>query len=181
MLLYTSEYENAIIMRTRNQEVLDQLDIICDVGGIFDPSKNRFDHHQRSFNMAWHEDENNPIDETLAEQPFKIKLSSAGLVYKYFGKEVIKRILGEVWSEISASFTEADIDKIQQKLYKNFIQEIDALDNGVKVAKEERYWINTALGTRVSRYNKAWNAPDNVCQNQQFKKAMRVVEEELYW
>lgn len=42
------------------------------------------------------------------------------------------------------------------------MKEIDAKDNGVSVAKEERYWVNTALGTRVSRFNKAWNAPADV-------------------
>ena len=88
-------------MRTRNQEILDQLDIVCDVGAVFDASKKRFDHHQRSFNMAWHEDENQPIDETLAEQPFKIKLSSAGLIYKYYGREVLKKILSETFAEYS--------------------------------------------------------------------------------
>ena len=72
--------------------MLDQLDIVCDVGGIFDVSKNRFDHHQRSFNMSWQEEENQPIVETLEEQPFKIKLSSAGLIYKYFGKEILKNM-----------------------------------------------------------------------------------------
>lgn len=51
-------------------------------------------------------------------------------------------------------------------MYKNFFQEIDALDNGVKIANEERYWINTNLGTRVSRFNKAWNAPAEIDQNQ---------------
>ena len=121
MLRYTKEYQYAALVRTRNQDVLDQLDIVCDVGGIFDVSKNRFDHHQRSFNMSWQEEENQPIDETLEEQPFKIKLSSAGLIYKYFGKEILKNILGEVWAETSASYTDADIDKIYQKLYKNFI------------------------------------------------------------
>lgn len=162
MLLYTKEYANAVIVRTRNQEVLDQLDIVCDVGGVFDKSKNRFDHHQRSFNMSWTDEENLPIDETLAEQPFKIKLSSAGLIYKYYGKEVLMTILAEVFPDVSSEFSESDIEKIYQKIYKNLILEVDALDNGVKVAKEERYWISTNLGMRVSRFNKAWNVPAEV-------------------
>lgn len=181
ILLYTNEFKDANIIRTRNQEVLDVLDIVCDVGGTFDASKNRFDHHQRSFNMAWSEDENQPIDETLAVQPFKIKLSSAGLVWKYYGKEVLSKILAESFPVVASTYNPTDIDKMYQKLYKNFFQEIDALDNGVKIANEERYWINTNLGTRISRFNKAWNAPAEIDQNQQFKRAMRVVEEELHW
>ena len=184
MLLHTKEYKDAVIVRTRNQEVLDQMDIVCDVGGVFDPAKSRFDHHQRSFNMTWTDEENIPIDETAVPdptQPVRIKLSSAGLIYRYFGKEILKNILDEVWDGLSSKYSEADMERIHYKLYKNFIQEIDALDNGVKIAKDERYWINTGLGTRVSRYNKAWNAPEGVCWNGQFKKAMKVVEEELYW
>jgi hypothetical protein len=45
MLLYTKAYEESCIMRTRNQDVLDQLDIVVDVGSVFEVSKNRFDHH----------------------------------------------------------------------------------------------------------------------------------------
>ena len=132
--------------------------------------------------MSWQDEENLPIDETLAEQPFKIKLSSAGLIYKYFGREILKNILAETFTEVSKPFTESDYEKIYQKLYKNFILEIDAKDNGVNVSKgEERYYINTHLGARVGRFNKAWNAPDYVEQNGQFKRAMRVAEEELYW
>ena len=162
MLLYTADYQNSAIIRTRNQEVLDLLDIVVDVGAVFDVSKNRFDHHQRSFNMIWGEDENQPIEENKTGGEARIKLSSAGLVYKYFGREVVAKILKEVFPSTAAVFTEADHDRIYLKLYKNFIQEVDAKDNGVPVAKEERYWINTSLGTRVSRYNKAWNAPAEV-------------------
>jgi uncharacterized UPF0160 family protein len=113
--------------------------------------------------MVWGEDENQPIEENKAlGGEIRIKLSSAGLVYKYFGKEVVAKILTEVFPETAAAFTEADHERIYLKLYRNFIQEVDAKDNGVPIAKEERYWINTNLGTRVSRYNKAWNAPAGV-------------------
>ncbi len=132
--------------------------------------------------MSWQDEEDIPIDETLAEQPFKIKLSSAGLIYKYYGKEILKRILAESFNEVSFSFTEVDHEKVYQKLYKNFILEIDAKDNGVNPSKgEERYYINTSLGSRVSRYNKPWNAPEYVDQNNQFKRAMKIAEEELHW
>jgi uncharacterized UPF0160 family protein len=70
--------------------------------------------------------------------------------------------MSEVWPDIAKTFNETDLEKVYQKLYRNFVQEIDAKDNGVSVAKDERYWVNTALGTRVSRYNKAWNAPAEI-------------------
>lgn len=45
MLLYTDTYQNSMIVRTRDQAVIDTLDIVCDVGGVYDPATNRFDHH----------------------------------------------------------------------------------------------------------------------------------------
>lgn len=70
------------------------MDIVCDVGSVFDAEKLRFDHHQRSFNTYWEKEEEvkqeaNPEQPNAGSQPeekVKIKLSSAGLIYKYYGK-----------------------------------------------------------------------------------------------
>lgn len=44
----TSDHDNKIMFfRTRDPALLDTCDIIVDVGGIYDPHKLRFDHHQR--------------------------------------------------------------------------------------------------------------------------------------
>lgn len=51
------------------EKVLDTLDAVLDVGGVYDPRTDRFDHHQKGF------------DEILCNG-FTTKLSSAGLVYK---------------------------------------------------------------------------------------------------
>jgi len=45
LLLRTQEFAKSIIVRSRDQELLDQLDLQCDVGAIFDSSKHRYDHH----------------------------------------------------------------------------------------------------------------------------------------
>ena len=41
------EYQQAQIVRTRNSEELDKCDIVVDVGGVYNPGKHRYDHHQR--------------------------------------------------------------------------------------------------------------------------------------
>lgn len=56
-------------MRTRNPDILNEATIVVDVGGTYDPTAQRFDHHQRGF-------------EEVFGQGFVTKLSSAGLVYK---------------------------------------------------------------------------------------------------
>lgn len=50
-------------------QVLDTLDVVIDVGGTYEPEKDRYDHHQKGF-------------EHVFGYGFKTKLSSAGLVYK---------------------------------------------------------------------------------------------------
>lgn len=50
-------------------KVLENLDAVVDVGGVYDPSRDRYDHHQRGF-------------EKVFGHGFTTKLSSAGLVYK---------------------------------------------------------------------------------------------------
>lgn len=43
------EFRNHKVLRTRDQQLLDQCDIVVDVGSVFDPAKKRFDHHQSTF------------------------------------------------------------------------------------------------------------------------------------
>ena len=52
-------------------QVLETLDAVLDVGGVYDPSRDRFDHHQKGFGEVF-------------GHGFTTKLSSAGLVYKVY-------------------------------------------------------------------------------------------------
>jgi uncharacterized UPF0160 family protein len=92
--------------------------VVVDVGGIYDPTMYRFDHHQRSFT------------ETMAtiqpDKPWTIKLSSAGLVYCHFGRRLIGQVLG-----INVKEKSKVIELIYDKVYDHFIAEMDAIDNGI--------------------------------------------------
>ena len=55
------------------------------MGAKFDPEAKRFDHHQREFGETM---------KSLGILDFETKLSSAGLVYAYYGKAVINAITG---------------------------------------------------------------------------------------
>lgn len=44
-----------------------------------------------------------------------------------------------------------------------------------------RFHITTGLGSRVARTNPEWNAPKTKSQHNQFKKAMKIAEEEFFW
>lgn len=46
---FSQKFRDAEIVRSRDPDVLAQCDIVIDVGGTYDASSLRFDHHQREF------------------------------------------------------------------------------------------------------------------------------------
>jgi len=158
---------SGIIIRTRDEEIIKKGKIVYDIGGISNAKSLRFDHHMKDFKETF--DANHDI-----------KLSSCGLVYKYFGKEAVKNILAE-WKIVD----EKCVEYTYSKVYEDLIMTIDAMDNGINQYPfniDPRYRINTHLGSRVSRCNPAWNAENgNEMVNIGFKGALKVCEEELLW
>lgn len=132
---------------------------MVDVGAVYDPATHRYDHHQREFQG------------TL--EGYKTRLSSAGLVYKHFGKEILQNILkGQVSDETLNDI--GFLDTCFHKVYKNFMEHIDAIDNGVTVADAElKYHISTTLSARVGHLNPEWNEPQTAeIANEKFRQAM---------
>jgi uncharacterized UPF0160 family protein len=153
LLKLTSQFKDAELIRTRDSSILDSLDCLIDVGGIYDPSRHRYDHHQRGF------------FQTL-DQNHQTKLSTAGLIYKHFGREIISNILG--------LNNPQDIEAVFNFVYTNFIESIDAIDNGIAQSDgKPRYRVTTDLSCRIKFLNPAWNETDPDLESQ-FKKAMEV-------
>jgi len=68
LLLYFDLIDKDKIIRTRSYAKLDTCEFVCDVGGIYDPSKKRFDHHQATYEGV---------------------LSSAGMICQYLNEEKV--------------------------------------------------------------------------------------------
>ncbi|CAK8694986.1 unnamed protein product [Clavelina lepadiformis] len=165
MLKNLPKYKDAKIVRTRDQAKLDLCDIVVDVGGVFDVQKNRFDHHQRSFNESFHS--------LHPDKKWTTKLSSAGLVYCHFGEEVLRAILGQNCPD------EKTLCTVYDKVYENFVEEIDAIDNGIsQYDGKAKYNITTTLSSRVSYLNPSWNDENND-EYECFQEAMRMVGKEF--
>lgn len=49
LLLLFDQIDRDKIVRTREPEELEKCEYVCDVGGIYDPSMKRFDHHQSDY------------------------------------------------------------------------------------------------------------------------------------
>ncbi|XP_077528776.1 MYG1 exonuclease-like [Haemaphysalis longicornis] len=164
LLKQLPDYKDATVVRSRDPAVLDTCDVVVDVGGVYDPAKKRYDHHQRGFMETMHS-----LD---AAKKWTTKLSSAGLVYVHHGRDVIAHTLG--WK-----LSDPSVEAIYDKVYENFMEEIDAIDNGVNICDgEPRYRIGTNLSSRVAHLNPPWNEPDPK-PDEQFGKAMRLAGEEF--
>ncbi|CAF0733046.1 unnamed protein product [Adineta steineri] len=163
-------YADAEIIRTRDPKILAECDTVVDVGGIFNAEQKRFDHHQKTFTDTFHS--------LRPEKPWTIKLSSAGLIYVHFGEEILKELLKK---ETMDDSVRDHLSKILfDKLYENFVQEIDAIDNGVDIGENMKYRISTNLSARAGYFNPAWNDPNPTEKEETgFKQAMELIGNEF--
>ncbi|XP_045461301.1 MYG1 protein [Harmonia axyridis] len=165
-------YKDADIVRTRDEAILSTCDIVVDVGAVYDPVKCRFDHHQRNFVETL-----SSIRPDLVKNKF-IKLSSAGLVYAHYGLDVIS----EICNSHDISLDSASLINLFAYVYDIFVEEMDAIDNGVAMYPEGKplYRINTNLSSRVGRLNPKWNEPERSSNiDNLFQKAMAYVGAEF--
>lgn len=65
--------DNVKIIRTRDPKIIEKGDYVFDVGGVYDPSINRFDHHQKG---------------GAGERDDGIPYAAFGLVWKEYGEKI---------------------------------------------------------------------------------------------
>lgn len=134
-MLLRELYSGSTIIRTRDEEKLQKATIVVDVGGRYDPSAGRFDHHQLEFTKRWP-----GCDIT--------QLSSAGLVWLHYGKAILNQILFYNMPE------KMDVNWLWENLYYDFFLPIDAHDNGVPSTLEKPKFVDkTCLVYSISRLN----------------------------
>ncbi|KAL4792433.1 metal-dependent protein hydrolase [Aspergillus venezuelensis] len=110
MLRLLPAYASSPLIRTRDPALLATCHTVVDVGGEYDSSANRYDHHQRTFNTTF--------------PGYKTKLSSAGLVYMHFGQNIIA-------NHAKLPVEHGSVSLLYNKLYADFIEAVDANDNGI--------------------------------------------------
>eukprot|EP00640_Fibrocapsa_japonica_P001825 CAMPEP_0113937208 /NCGR_PEP_ID=MMETSP1339-20121228/3879_1 /TAXON_ID=94617 /ORGANISM="Fibrocapsa japonica" /LENGTH=444 /DNA_ID=CAMNT_0000939893 /DNA_START=228 /DNA_END=1562 /DNA_ORIENTATION=- /assembly_acc=CAM_ASM_000762 len=196
MLKCLPQFAHHVVVRTRDPAQLSMCEVVVDVGGEYDPNTLRFDHHQRTFSgtLISPNSADSKGDAGGGEAGVStanggaganngsggvgttIKLSSAGLVYKHFGRDVL-RVLAQ------GGLPEKVMEKVYLKVYKGFVEHVDGIDNGVDLCpggKTPQYAITTHLSARVSRLNPPWNCPAGPDhQNRAFKKAVALTGAEF--
>jgi len=157
LLRQLPEYRLSKIVRSRDPKVLELCDIVIDVGGIYDHETKRYDHHQKNYDERFEgtttttttTDEGDGGDNEIR----CTKLSASGLVYRHYGKDVIKAHYPDLSSE--------HLNLVYVKLYNSLLEALDAIDTGVEVSTTELvYRDGTGLSSRVGRLNPRWNEVD---------------------
>ena len=147
LLRVLPEYRQSKIVRSRDLAVLDTCDIVIDVGGTYDHTKLRYDHHQRDY------DERFDAGKEGTDGDRCTKLSASGLVYRHYGKEVIQTYYPTLSKE--------HVDLVYTKIYNSLLEALDAIDTGVEMSENDLlYKDTTGLSSRVARLNPRWNEVD---------------------
>lgn len=102
-LYLDSKGESHKIVRSRDKETIESADYVFDVGGVYDPAQNRFDHHQK----------NGPKPRSNG-----VPYASFGLIWKHFGldlcggdKETWYKLDAEIVCPIDASDNGVDVSR----------------------------------------------------------------------
>lgn len=163
MLKQLPEYKDAKIVRSRDPEVLKECDIVIDVGAEYSHEEKRYDHHQKEFTENL---------QSLTGINHRIRLSSAGLVYAHYGKEVIKAMTKK-------SLKEEELHLVYCQVYSHIIKEVDAKDNGIETCfHNPMYRIYTDLSSRVAKLNPN-SFSQNLTEEGQFQVAYELVGKEF--
>eukprot|EP00744_Colponema_vietnamica_P011873 GILI01016681.1.p1 GENE.GILI01016681.1~~GILI01016681.1.p1 ORF type:complete len:371 (+),score=110.26 GILI01016681.1:59-1171(+) len=184
LLKHTDDFNTADVVRTRDPKELAQCNVVVDVGGVYDPKTLRYDHHQREFNDTM----NTGISQ------YNTRLSSAGLVYRHYGKQLIQKYAayGVENGLLKAQLSEPEVNMLFDRIYRNFVEQVDGVDNGVAdwspvpADKPENitrnYRTTTNLSARVGTLNPRWNDADQSATsvNAAFGKAVTLATSEFF-
>lgn len=157
--------KDAELVRTRDLAVIAKGTVVVDVGAEYLPEQHRYDHHQRGFTETF-------------DAEHKTKLSSAGLVWKHFGRDILA-------AHLHAKEDDERIPILYKKMYDDFVEAIDAIDNGIAqypdAAGSPAYRSRTDLSSRVGYLNPRWNQKwDDSDLMQRFRHASAMAGEEFF-
>jgi len=154
-------YPDSELVRTRDPATIEAADFAIDVGGIWDPARGRFDHHQKGFAGA---------------RQSGVPYASAGLVWREYGARCVAALAAE------HAGVELAPDTAQQMAYAidaDVVQYLDLSDVGAAKNAPGGY----GLSAIVSGFNPNWRDEERMGYGEaadayrlaQFRKAMALL------
>lgn len=128
--LFLEEKNSITVIRTRDKKIIETADYVVDVGGVYNPKENRFDHHQES---------------GAGVRDNGIPYASFGLVWKEYGDDI------------------CGSKEIAERIDRELVQPIDALDNGISFMKSEKEGLYIYdIFRMTSVYKSTWKESDEL-------------------
>ncbi|TLX16856.1 MYG1 family protein [Rhizobium sp. MHM7A] len=132
-------FPGARLVRTRDDAVLTQTqadDIVFDVGMKFSAEERRYDHHQRD----------------KPSRPDGAPYSALGLIWKHHGHDYLKANV--------AFEDKGAVERIWDRIDKDFIYFIDCADNGVYPEGVTRKGTTTSISLMIEHFNPVFDDTD---------------------
>lgn len=124
----------APVTRSRDPEVWRHADFLVDVGGEWDPSSGRFDHHHAGF-----------LSQAGSRRPDGVAYASAGLVWRYAGPAVVLKHAPDILPAVAVRIA-ANVDK-------ELMQYLDMVDNGDAEVAPGLFGLTALLDQLVPTWN----------------------------
>ena len=121
------------LLRTRDPAVIARADFAIDVGGVWDPEKGRFDHHQKGFQGA---------------RASGVVYASAGLVWKEYGPRCVALVAKQAGHALSPT----QATEIAHAIDADLVQYLDMSDTGAARNAPGSY----GLSAIISGFNPGW-------------------------
>jgi len=150
------------IIRTRDERILAKgADFVVDVGGVYDPARRLFDHHQAG---------------GAGKRPGGIPYAAFGLVWKSYGRQACMRAAGLADADSqSAAATEDIAARVDAKL----VAPIDAIDNGISLMTPVRAdALPYELDDLIDAFLPIWDEK-NATSDSRFADAVRLAADLL--
>jgi uncharacterized UPF0160 family protein len=122
------------VIRTRDPTLIEAAGFAVDVGGIWDPAKGRFDHHQKGFSGA---------------RSTGVPYASAGLVWKEYGARCVSTLAA---AHTGQQLTEDTALQIAYGIDADIVQYLDLSDVGAAKNAPGGYGLSAV----VSGFNPNW-------------------------
>jgi uncharacterized UPF0160 family protein len=159
----------------RSRIIDETADIYVDVGLEYDHSKGKYDHHQKDFSEIWDNSLSfRKLSVSQINTEKEVYLSSAGLIWRHYGKEIVELYLSNNADEYDESFnySEETISDLVNIIYYKLIRDIDAEDNGIELDS----FTKLNLGDLVNSLNCEDSCNEEI-QNENFCRAVSLIGE----
>lgn len=142
------------VVRTRNPAQIEQADVALDVGGVYDNTKLRYDHHQKDF-----------LD---VHEGTSIKLAACGLIWRHYGTCLITKLHPELDVE--------QVKSLWQSADETICCPVDMQDNGQNTFKVEGA---EAQALTISMMVSSFNQQDiySPAQDEAFMRIVEILKE----